>query len=350
MRFQPRQSTPNYLGRREQRRLLTIVILLGLVFFLMQQARKPANWHWFVALNNPGAGGQAEPGQAIDTRLQPLAEAPQEPGTIQLPAQKPARPAAEYFAGVKPELLEAVRDDTVFRGAEHEAFFHLLETLHRTDQRTLDAASRGPTAFVQLYQQPDEYRGKLVTIRGAARGVFQYAAARNDYGIEKYYQVWIQPNDNPSLPLVIYVLDLPAGFPIADHMHEEVELTGFFFKRWAYRAQDAIRSAPLLLAKTVNWKPPPVANTEPVRLAVLGGIVLCASLIAGIVVWMALHGSTPASKYAIRPRRSGESKLGDGRPLGEVLKQLAEQAEAEAAFATGVPPAETRAGNQGPAS
>jgi hypothetical protein len=290
------------------------------------------------------------PGGEIDTRLQPLAETPAEPAAIHVPAEKPVRPAAEYFAGVKPELLQAVRDDTVFRGAEHEAFFHLLETLHDTDAKTLDAASRGPTAFVQLYQQPDEYRGKLVTIRGTVRGVFPLQAARNDFGIERYYQTWIFPYDNASFPLVVYVLDLPQGFPVAERTQEEVELTGFFFKRWAYRAQDAIRSAPLLLAKTVRWESPPPAATQPVDLVFVGGIVACALLIAAIVVWMALRGSTPAYTGPKPPRRWGQPETTEDTPAGEVLKQLAEQGEAEAALATREPAADSRPDNQGRSS
>jgi hypothetical protein len=260
-------------------------------------------------------------------------------------AQKPVRPAAEFFPGVKPELLDAVRDDTVFRGAEHEAFFHLLETLHDQDEQTLAAASRGPTAFVQLYQQPDEYRGKLVTIHGAVRGVFPDAASRNDYGIERYYQVWVQPHDHPGLPIVAFVLDLPAGFPVADRLQEEVELTGFFFKRWAYRAQDAIRSAPLVLAKTVRWQPPPVADVKPLNVVVIVGIVVGAVLIAGVIVGLAMRGA-PTVYKGPTPTRWGEP-MSVQPPPGEVLKQLAEQAEAEA-LATDERPADTRPSNQGP--
>jgi hypothetical protein len=176
-------------------------------------------------------------------------------------------------------------------------------------------------------------------------------ASANDYGIERYYQMWIQPYDNLSMLLVVYVLELPPQFPIAhDGMQEEVELTGFFFKRWAYRAKDAIRSTPMLLAKTVRWTPPAVAQEEPIGPMFLGGIIACALAIAGMVVWMAARGATPAYAGPQPPRRWGQSEDPDERPTGDVLQALAEQAEADAGLAAGEPPRSTSPDNQRPAS
>lgn len=340
MRFSTRSKPPSYLGRREQRRLISLIILFGLVVFLMREAAKPANWHWFAALNNPVPAGPKSAAE-IDTRLKPLAQTEGVSGEITMPAEKAAPAnAAGYFPGVKPELLASVKDDTVFRGAEHEAFFHLLEILHNTDEATLEAAA-DPAAFVQLYQQPDEYRGRLVTVRGTVRGVYEYRPARNDYGIDHYYQVWIQPYDNPSLPLVAYVLDLPEGFPKANRMQEEAELTGFFFKRWAYRAQDSIRSAPLLLAKTVRWERPAATQTAPISLAYILGIAACALLAAGVVVWMALRGGSSYSG-PLPPRRRGSLETGPEIEPSEALRQLAEQATATAPSADNSKQEETR--------
>lgn len=325
MRFGTRSKPPSYLGRREQRRLIWLIILFGMVIFLMREAGKPANWHWFAALNNPVPAGK--PAAEIDTRLKPLAQAEGVPGAIAMPAEKPApADAAVYFAGVKPELLASIKDDTVFRGAEHDAFFHLLEILHQSDEAKL-AAAAAPAAFVQLYQQPDEYRGRLVTVRGTVRGIYEYPPARNDYGIDHYYQVWIQPYDNPSLPLVAYVLDLPAGFPKAERMQEEAELTGFFYKRWAYRAQDSIRSAPLLLAKTVRWDRPAATRTAPISLAYILGIAASALLAAGVMVWMALRGGSSYSG-PLPPRQLASLDSAPETEPSEALRQLAEQAAA----------------------
>jgi len=343
MRFSTRRSTPNYLGGSQQRRLLMTILLLALVLFLMREAGKPANWQWFVALNNP-APAPAEPAE-IDTRLRPSVQEEALPGAFSSPPENPPASAAPgYFAGVKPGLLESVRDDTVFRGAEHDAFFHLLEILHDTDSQTIEAASRGQAAFVQLYHQPEEYRGKLVSLRGTVRGVFDVQASRNDYGIVRYYQLWLQPYDNPSLPVVVYVLELPPGFPTAERMQEEVELTGFFFKRWAYRAQDAIRSAPLVLAKTVQWERPVVAETPPMTLAYVAGLVACALLGAGIVVWMALRSGSAVYSGPMPPRQWGAAPESADVSPAEALKRLVEQSQEEVVAASG-PPAGERSGD-----
>jgi len=63
--------------------------------------------------------------------------------------------------------------------------------------------------------------------------------------------------------MVVYCLRLPDGFPTGMSLSEEAEITGFFFKRWAYKAQDTMRSAPVLLARTVRWYERPEVAEEP---------------------------------------------------------------------------------------
>jgi hypothetical protein len=61
---------------------------------------------------------------------------------------------------------------------------------------------------------------------------------------------------------------LPPGFPsVKDkfedggmtQLHEEVEFTGLFFKRWAYQTAQDIQVAPVVLAKSPRWQAPVVA-------------------------------------------------------------------------------------------
>ena len=65
--------------------------------------------------------------------------------------------------------LRTVRDDTVARNVERYAWFRLLEKLQTTAASDLQAASTGRVGYVQLYKTPHDYRGQLVTVRGAAR-------------------------------------------------------------------------------------------------------------------------------------------------------------------------------------
>ena len=165
--------------------------------------------------------------------------------------------------------LRAVRDDTVWRTAEQDAWFRLLERLQASDPAELQAESVGEVGYAALFRQADFYRGKLVTVRGTACLAYHVAAPPNIHGIEGYYVFWLRPSGGPNLPLVVYALGTPSGFPpIRDkdrdrqttRLDEKLEVTGFFFKRWAYRAQDGLNTAPLLAANVPRWLPASAAD------------------------------------------------------------------------------------------
>ena len=260
--FRQNPRIRNYLSRGEQWRLLGLVMALGLVALLMNEARKPDNWRWFVQLAGEDGQAPGAPGSAAetppDTRLIPPPPEEEIPGALHLPVPPEAEQIEEdttgrYFPGVKPKYFDAVRDDTFFRRDDRNAWFHLLEILNTTDEKTLEAESTGPATFAQLFSQSNDYRGRLVTLRGRIRRAHPLSAPKNDCGIEQYYQTWFQPEDNPTTPMVVYCLHLPEGFPTGMYLSAEVTVTGFFFKRWAYKAKDSLRTAPVVLARTVDW-------------------------------------------------------------------------------------------------
>ena len=159
-------------------------------------------------------------------------------------------------------FLDSIRDNTVFRGAERDAWFRMLEQLDQRDLAALRRESIGYVGFLQLYKQPEAYRGKLVTVAGTVRMGYYREAPENLYGIPGYYVFWLRPTGAQS-PIVVYCLEIPDGFPDVARLErdgqrpqldEDVEFTGFFFKRWAYRAQDDTRLAPLILAKVPRWE------------------------------------------------------------------------------------------------
>jgi hypothetical protein len=161
-------------------------------------------------------------------------------------------------------FLKAVRDNTVFTDSEKDAWFRLFERLQQADLSWLEGESRGEIAFAQLYREPDAYRGQLVTVRGTVRLGYYRQAPRNLYGIGGYYLFWLRPVGSTN-PIVVYSLEVPEGFPDVraleaqgrkPELFEDVQFTGYFFKRWAYRAEDGTRLAPLVLAKCPRWEPP----------------------------------------------------------------------------------------------
>ncbi len=218
-------------------------------------------------------------------------------------------------------FLSTIRDNTVFRPTETDAWFRLLERLSRSDSAELQSASAGTVGFGQLFKQPDVYRGRLVTVQGTVRRAEFKEAPDNLYGIGGYYMLWLQPVGANS-PIVIYTLEIPDGFPAnrganapaaQPDMDEDIQVTGYFFKRWAYPAQDGTRLAPIVLAKSFAWTPsaPAVADAAnlprpTVWVALIAGTGLFGIAVAALVYWFSGR-STP---LALRNRLRAASKKG----------------------------------------
>jgi len=287
--------------------MLLLVMSLGVVVILMIEAGNPDNWRWFEAIDRDG---QAEPdldaGRRIDPRPKPTPPAEEIPAAFVSPPPTHAKPAEDragrYFRGVKPSYLKSVRDNTFFRADEQDAWFHLLEILATNDQQTLREASTGRVTYAQLFRQSDQYRGELVTIRDTMRRANYLTAPKNDYGIKSYYQTWVWPNDNPDQVIVVYCLHLPEGFPTGLSLSEQVEISGFYFKRWLYKAQGEIWLAPVLAARTVRWRErPPRAASPPAGGTASVVLVIIAAAAFGVLFTLYIH---------LRTRRGRPANIG----------------------------------------
>lgn len=196
--------------------------------------------------------------------------------------------------------LGMVEDDTVFRPIEREIWFRILEKLEQIPAAEFAKASRGRIAYLQIYDQSADYRGQVIEVKGTARMAYHVRAQKNDLGIEGYYVFVVHPDGGPDSPILVYTLETPPGFPeIKDRdldgehtkLHEPVEFTGYFFKRFAYLGKDGTYSAPLVVARTPIWDSSPSVARAALRapidtssLLTIIAISLGASLL--IVAWM----------------------------------------------------------------
>ena len=182
-------------------------------------------------------------------------------------------------------FLEQVIDNTVFRRREHHAWFRLLEDLQLRTEYNLQQESLGLVNAIQLKNQSESYRGKLITVRGELRRGHLRPSPENIYGVEDYNLLWLKPKGAEE-PYSIYSLGTPEGFPDLKalekqdplgSLEEEVEITGYYFKRRVFRSGEGVQHAPLLLAKSFRWKP---SNRTVIRSEATidwGLIALCAS-------------------------------------------------------------------------
>jgi hypothetical protein len=246
----------NYFSGRERWRLLALVVVLGLVIVFMRRLRQPETVeHLQGWLTAGGAPAAAEAPPASPDAFRAIAIAQQSPV-----AQQTVAPPRNYYPGVRPQLLSAVRDNTYFRTDEAPAWFHLLSILQTASEESLQAASTGDVGYVELAQQPSAYRARLVTVRGAVRQVTVEQPADNDLGLTSYYRLVIQPAGGDIWPIFAYVLELPADFPQGTDVSASVSVTGFFFKDLSYAWHGGLGIAPVLLAKTVLG---PTAGAAP---------------------------------------------------------------------------------------
>ena len=219
----------------------------------------------------------------------------------------------------------AIRDNTMSRIAEKGIWFRWFEKLRDADPEQLRSASAGPTGYLPLFKQSADYRGKLVTVRGTVHQAYRVPAPKNLLGIQNYYVFWLRPAGGPNSPIVVYCLETPPGFPklkdkLADggvtELHEEVEFTGYFFKRWAYQAAEDILVAPLVLAQAPRWTPPTaVAPIGPTWFA-LAGVVAVAAVIGVSLVFVSLRflpATRPSRRAADLPFELTEPTPGVGR-------------------------------------
>ncbi len=257
-------------------RFLLMLIGLGVFLFIVTWWSKPVG-------NVPVAPGPAEDRTAAFLGE----EAPAGGSETDTEQVAQAVGGDAYFPGVHAQYLDAVRDDTPFRSPESDAWFHLFELLEKNTDERLAQGSSGPVGYLQLERQPQAYRGRLVTVSGTVRSAKEVAAPENSYGIERYYQVWLQPlRSDPEL-IVVYVLHLPLDFPVGEALDEPVSATGFFFKRWAYPSRSGILTAPLVLARSIQWTPaPPAAPTGSSEEQALLAAAAAAVIAWCFVIWV----------------------------------------------------------------
>jgi hypothetical protein len=279
---------PNYLAKSAQRRLLTLVGMLGLVLILMQQARQPERWQWLWQMN-----GRKPPAVANGPVLTDLGPSAGEKGSPQSGLGWPR--------ALDPDVLREVRDNSHFRPGEQTAWFTLFRLLQDTSNEELRQQSLGPVSYLQIARQTDAYRGRLVDLTGIIRRVHHIAAPANDLGIADYVQCWLFPDSGRGDPIVLYLLDWPDTLPETTELAVPAHVTGIVYKRWSYLGASGMALAPVVLAKnaTLVMPPPteqsssPVARPRPLLLLLV--TILASALTAALLF----------RQTAPRNRRSG---------------------------------------------
>jgi hypothetical protein len=304
-----RRPPPDYTQRRVKLRLFMGVAAIMLVLAVIERARDPLGWQWLWTLDRIGIS--VEP---FNNRLASHA--------LRAAGDPAETPVAESL--VTPALSQVQDDTVIFRPAEREIWFHELARVRDENKDQLHQASLGRVSYLQLNQQPADYRGKLVTVLGTVRLAYRVPAAPNDLGVKEYCVYWVHPAGGPDSPLIVYALGTPPGFPsLASRsggarqsrgtLREDVEVTGIFFKRCAYAAKGGTYTAPLLIANVPDWRPAVTAPTGApfslLQLAAMGIAALLLSICVTAVLWKRTRNSHQAR---------AQQRVGGLMPLGHL--------------------------------
>jgi hypothetical protein len=349
MRFRQSRQPPAYFGRRFQYRVLGMLLLLSLVIVAIQVAADPKTWYWLTGPPAVEPADESRPPVSLDdidfsvqldgqqrsrlrddeflSGLSPDADDPNasSPANAKPPRDStPNRPSddnrdgeedggpspsvapqnqtrgqsAEEFqevdldAAVDKSLLSRVRDNKLgIWPDERDAYYALLAKARAVPAAVQNAAARDDTAFAVLMVESDRFRGELVTITGQVKRLWTLPAAPNDHGIDDVYEAWLLTPDSGNNPWVIRFTSLPDGFPEGDALDERVRVTGYFFKRFGYASHQGLHTAPMLLAKRMQWiRPRTTRRQEDSGLMpyVLGFVALLGTSLAGMLWYFTL--------------------------------------------------------------
>ncbi len=237
--------------------------------------------------------------------------------------------------------LDLVRDNSVLLSEENEAWFRLWERL-TSDELAGSAPQPKAATYIQLFSQPNEYRGQLVKVHGLARMAYHARAVKNPFGIDGYYVFAVLPAEGGDNPLIVYCRDVPKGFPeIKDRdvdrqttsLREEMHFTGYYFKRWAYQSRGGPNLAPLLIAKVTDWTPRTTLTTQadsPPQFGVFAMAIIGLALLATGFAWR-VYRKSQWKAADVFPQTAANEKvsfdMGQVHPgVKQSLQTLADQA------------------------
>ncbi|MFK8114893.1 MAG: hypothetical protein AB8B91_22010 [Rubripirellula sp.] len=165
---------------------------------------------------------------------------------------------------VQRRLIAHSRDGNVWRaddmlGLTGTIAMHRMSSPAARELQTLYPA-RSVAGVLPLLQQPKVYRGKGVVAGGKLVRLEKISAAENPFGVQVYWNLWLQPEDASGRPWLMVVGDLPeelVGLTRSDDQSAEnwdvlsplpqVRIHGEYLKRLSYQSQSGAQLTPVVV-------------------------------------------------------------------------------------------------------
>jgi|GEM_PF-4014994 len=280
------KSPKNYYGRKERRKVLTLILGLGLVIVMIA---KLGNEEFREGLSSifgdiiaqkdlpkVQRGLSTDPDRFLDgVKTYILANISDDklPPNNEKIARKSDKPRPKTtksaFAGDEIEFFSDIRSNEIINGKLHPdrlGWLHFFELAEEYQEPHLATAANDVTRML-LLRQSDAFRGEVVTIRGRVRMAreMKMPMRPGEQPKEKvYYELAIAPNDSPGEPMVLHVTELPEGFPLGDDLNEPCFFNAFFIKKYVepFPGQEWKRLTPFLIGKTIHWRGAPKGTPQ----------------------------------------------------------------------------------------
>lgn len=310
-------------------RLVSLLFAVALLLVIYDRAKDEGSWHWLTGekakaddVAAPGPGRKGPDWEKIDANL--------------VPGPNDRDPAEKELGGA---LLELVGDKSELASKEQSAYWRLMSWARAEPFESLEKRARKEIPFIQLWEQPEQYRGELVRLRLHVARVLEFKAPeRNDRVPPTVYEAWGWTDDSKDLPYVVVFPDLPEGLKTGQKVSGEIVFVGYFLKVMSYTPADAtadarFRGAPLFVGRAR----PAVSAAAKAPARRVGGdgglttpvVALIAAGVVGIVglgLWSVFRGK-PARAAAGAPAGPRDIDLGGPGPEPEFRLDLSPPAD-----------------------
>ncbi len=198
-------------------------------------------------------------------------------------SKSPSQPEAldrqflDAFSGeLDLRLIGGLQDRAPWTATENTAFWRLLQ---RGAQFKFDDNSGLPNRLVHaevatraLESEFDLFRNRWIRFRGSVRRVEAVERSRAEFGVEKYWLLWLRGSDGADQPVAVYTTDALAPnleASIHDDSFPNIEVVGIVAKRLAYSSQSGIQVAPTLFAGSIKRLAETSTENSPVPASTL---------------------------------------------------------------------------------
>jgi hypothetical protein len=199
-------------------------------------------------------------------------------------------------------LLVGVRDKTRTPTPKSnlEEFWGYCETIVLASRIGSQAFARSArenqeATFAHVFNDPDNYRGKVVHVEGRLARLRGWPAPEyvKQRGVANLYEAWVFDATQGTNPWCVIFTDLPAGLKVGEKMNIPVTADGYFFKKYRYTAANDDRYTPLVIGRTLHLEKAPSQSVGAfsahflvlLGLMIGGAVVLIGALVFGLSWW-----------------------------------------------------------------